>query len=345
MLLANPGHDQSPSDTAARERIFASHGEPEGLSVADQNCASASMSAASSTTVLSRPIMDEILHCPPVAGGRVGGVLVTPDSYRRTSAHAAGRASPSGRPEAPLWGARTLVALRGWVALTRHRHPRYSYYIKGVAVTTKWLETMDDVLPGVDVTGNEESTAAPAAAVHAALIRALEGNAKATLVIDGQSWNLGKGVLQFVHDSVDTLGQGLRVSYVAEDSLLSPEDVAGLLGVSRPFVYKLMDTGALPVAAQNGTHRKVAASAAVAWREAQHLRVDEADRIAATAESEPVRSRAERRAALRAAVQAAHTSGDTTGLRTEGVRGQRDRSASAAVAAPVQARTSRKGSR
>ncbi len=212
-------------------------------------------------------------------------------------------------------------------------------------MTTKWLETMDDVLPGVDETGNEESAAAPAAAVHAALTRALEGNAKATLVIEGRSWDLGRGVLQFVHDSVDTLGQGLRVSYVAEDSLLSPEDVAGLLGVSRPFVYKLMDTGALPVAAHNGTHRKVAASAAVAWREAQHRRVEEADRIAATAESEPVRSRAERRAALRDAVQAAHASGDTTDLRTEAVCGKRDRVVSAAVTAPGQARTSRTGSR
>jgi excisionase family DNA binding protein len=210
---------------------------------------------------------------------------------------------------------------------------------------TKWLETMDDVLPGADEAGNEAAAATPAAAVHAALTRALEGNAKATLVIDGRSWDLGKGVLQFVHDSVDTLGQGLRVSYVAEDSLLSPEDVAGLLGVSRPFVYKLMDTGELAVAAQNGTHRKVAASAAVAWREAQHGRVEEADRIAATAQSEPARSRAERRAALRDAGQVAHGSGDTTDLRTEAARGKRDRAASAAVTTPGQARTSRKGSR
>ena len=123
-------------------------------------------------------------------------------------------------------------------------------------MATKWLETMDDVLPGVDEAAPEPSDETPAAVVHAALIRALEGNAKATLVIEGRSWDLGRGVLQFVHDSVDTLGQGLRVSYVAEDALLSPEDVAGLLGVSRPFVYKLMDTGELPVAIILGDGRK-----------------------------------------------------------------------------------------
>lgn len=215
-------------------------------------------------------------------------------------------------------------------------------------MTTKWLDTMDDVLPGVHETGNEESAETPAAAVHAALTRALEGTVKATLVIEGRSWDLGRGVLQFVHDSVDTLGQGRRVSYVAEDSLLSPEDVAGLLGVSRPFVYKLMDTGELPVAVQNGTHRKVAASAAVAWREAQHRRVDEADRVAGAAEKEPTRTRAERRAALREAVRSAQASGETIELETEAARGKQGRVARAAAVvptAPRQARTSRKESR
>lgn len=213
-------------------------------------------------------------------------------------------------------------------------------------MATKWLETMDDVLPGVDEASHESSAETPAAV--AALMRALEGDAKATLVIEGRSWDLGRGVLQFVHDSVDTLGQGLRVSYVAEDALLSPEDVAGLLGVSRPFVYKLLDTGELPVAVQNGRHRKVAASAAVAWRESQHRRVDEADRVAAAAEKEPTRTRAERRAALRDAVRAAQASGDTSELETEGARGRQGRVARATAvvpAAPRQARTPRKGSR
>lgn len=86
------------------------------------------------------------------------------------------------------------------------------------------------------------------------------------------------------------------IRFLADDSLLNPEDVAALLGVSRPFVCKLMDTGELPVAAQNGTLRKVAASAAVAWRETQHRRVGEADRIAGAAEKEPTRTRAERHA-------------------------------------------------
>jgi excisionase family DNA binding protein len=202
-------------------------------------------------------------------------------------------------------------------------------------VTTKWLESMDDVLLGVNEGVQEASAEPPTAVVHAALMRALEGDVKATLVIDGRSWDLGRGVLQFVQDSVDTLGQGLRVSYVAEDSLLSPEDVAGLLGVSRPFVYKLLDSGELPVAVQNGTHRKVAASSAVAWRELQHGRAAEADRVAALAEHEPTRTRAERRAALRDAVRSGHSSGNTTELETEAVLGRQDRVARAAVVVPT----------
>ena len=102
------------------------------------------------------------------------------------------------------------------------------------------------------------------------------------------------------------------IRFLADDSLLNPEDVAALLGVSRPFVCKLMDTGELPVAGRNGTHRKVAASAAVAWRETQHRRVDEADRIAGAAEQEPTRTRTERRAVLREAVRSAQAPGETS---------------------------------
>ena len=99
------------------------------------------------------------------------------------------------------------------------------------------------------------------------------------------------------------------IRFLADDSLLNPEDVAALLGVSRPFVCKLMDTGELPVAGRNGTHRKVAASAAVAWRETQH-------RIAGAAEKEPTRTRTERRAVLREAVRSAQAPGETSARET-----------------------------
>jgi len=39
----------------------------------------------------------------------------------------------------------------------------------------------------------------------------------------------------------------MDIRFLADDSLLNPEDVAALLGVSCAFVYKLMDTGELPV--------------------------------------------------------------------------------------------------
>ena len=72
------------------------------------------------------------------------------------------------------------------------------------------------------------------------------------------------------------------------------------------------------------------------------------ERVAAAAEKEPTRTRAERRAALRDAVRAAQASGDTTELETEAARGRHGRVARPAAVAPTaprQARTSRKGSR
>jgi excisionase family DNA binding protein len=69
----------------------------------------------------------------------------------------------------------------------------------------------------------------------------------------------------------------LRVS--RDSATLTPEQVARDLGVSRPFVYKLLDRGELPFEAV-GTHRRVPVEAVSEYLNAQQARVALADEIA-----------------------------------------------------------------
>ena len=51
----------------------------------------------------------------------------------------------------------------------------------------------------------------------------------------------------------------------SREKLLSTQQVADLLGVSRPFVVKLIESGEMP-AEKRGTHRRVRASDVASWR-------------------------------------------------------------------------------
>ena len=69
-------------------------------------------------------------------------------------------------------------------------------------------------------------------------------------------------VLQF---SADELADGNAVTIQASDVALSPGEAADLLGLSRPFVVRLLDDGSIPSQTQPQTrHRKVLLSDVIA---------------------------------------------------------------------------------
>jgi excisionase family DNA binding protein len=58
---------------------------------------------------------------------------------------------------------------------------------------------------------------------------------------------------------VEMLNQGATVNVVAEETLLSTEEAAALLGVSRQYLVRVLDAGQLPCV-RTGTHRRVRAA-------------------------------------------------------------------------------------
>jgi excisionase family DNA binding protein len=53
------------------------------------------------------------------------------------------------------------------------------------------------------------------------------------------------------------LSEGHGVTVVASETMLTPEDVAELLGLSRPFVVRLMDEGKIPFQFKPGSRHRV----------------------------------------------------------------------------------------
>lgn len=67
---------------------------------------------------------------------------------------------------------------------------------------------------------------------------------------------------------------------VALDDILTTQEAADLLGVSRPTVVRLIDEGTLPATEPAGSHRRLRLADVLAYREARNTRQSAAfDRI------------------------------------------------------------------
>ena len=94
------------------------------------------------------------------------------------------------------------------------------------------------------------------------------------------AFTLPASALPALADLLDRLSSADGVTVLADDAEVTPEDAAGILGISRPLVRRRMDVGALPF-------RRVGA----------HRRIRLADVLALRAREEPVRAALEALAA------------------------------------------------
>jgi excisionase family DNA binding protein len=63
---------------------------------------------------------------------------------------------------------------------------------------------------------------------------------------DGKEITLPASLIRVLLASAGPLSEGLAVTVLASDVELTPQEVGELLGLSRPFVVRLIDAGDLP---------------------------------------------------------------------------------------------------
>jgi excisionase family DNA binding protein len=73
---------------------------------------------------------------------------------------------------------------------------------------------------------------------------------------DGSAVELPPSVLKLLHAGVQILAQGVTVHVGPSEVLLTTQEAADTLNVSRPHLIKLLEQGAIPYT-KTGTHRRV----------------------------------------------------------------------------------------
>lgn len=89
-----------------------------------------------------------------------------------------------------------------------------------------------------------------------------------TVLIDGKQVELSGSLASVISASLKMAAEGNRIAWVAGDAEMGTQEAAEYLGVSRPFLVKLLDSGMIPFR-KVGVQRRVLASDVIAHKEAE----------------------------------------------------------------------------
>jgi excisionase family DNA binding protein len=104
---------------------------------------------------------------------------------------------------------------------------------------------------------------------------------------DGRELALPATLMRLLLVSAGELSQGRAVTVLASEVTLTPAEAGELLGLSRPFIVRLIDAGDLPAEhLPNSTHRVVRLSDVLAFQERRDRRREGRRRLAEAVESE-----------------------------------------------------------
>jgi excisionase family DNA binding protein len=93
-------------------------------------------------------------------------------------------------------------------------------------------------------------------------------------------------VFEVLRDVVAALSQGLAITVAPHQTVLSTSEAAQLLGVSRPTLVRLLESGEIPFD-KPGRHRKVRLADLLAYQQrSQHRRAALLDQMVAEAEDD-----------------------------------------------------------
>jgi excisionase family DNA binding protein len=102
---------------------------------------------------------------------------------------------------------------------------------------------------------------------------------------DGTFIPLPRALVEVLRASADELADGHAVTVLPSEIALSPAEVAELLGLSRPFVVRLLDQGEIPSQRlPRSRHRRVLLSDVLAFQARRERRRAGRQRIAASVE-------------------------------------------------------------
>jgi excisionase family DNA binding protein len=204
---------------------------------------------------------------------------------------------------------------------------------------TKWVESVGQLVAGID-SGDEHEAREVVAGFQGALRDAVAAGVSPHVVIGDVDVALGDSMTDILMTAVSAVRAGGRVALVEAEQLMSPEEAAKALGVSRPTVYQMLDAGELPTARTHGNRRQIRAEDVLAVV-ALERRMERADALAADAVQPSTLSRESGFEDMREAVLKAKATGDANGVSSV----MRARAASRVRRATERAGTAQKGYR
>jgi excisionase family DNA binding protein len=97
---------------------------------------------------------------------------------------------------------------------------------------------------------------------------------------DGRQVPLTEALLGVMRASAKELAEGRAVTVLPADAVLTPAEVGELLGLSRPFVVRLLDEGTIPSERLPGSrHRRIRLADVLAFAERRDRRREGRERI------------------------------------------------------------------
>ena len=101
------------------------------------------------------------------------------------------------------------------------------------------------------------------------LQRLLSQNAELLKIVSasGQEAVLPQPLYDLLRQAVQVLSSGEPITFVSASRLLTTNEAADLLNVSRPHLIKLLDSGEILAAPRVGTHRRIKAQDLLAYKE------------------------------------------------------------------------------
>lgn len=88
------------------------------------------------------------------------------------------------------------------------------------------------------------------------MLRAEEGHGPKLVGPDGEAIELPESLFNLLRQVVHNMAQGKAVTLVPSSRMLTTQQAADILNVSRPFLVKLLEAGELPFV-KVGSHRRI----------------------------------------------------------------------------------------